>query len=102
MERVALHFFPFPHVFRGGRDVGYSVGWPRPCLTCDRNCEASLQSGLQLCSHGVNYQRFDDDFIVAGVIVRDYPYMSSARKKALKQVGAAAIRRADMEAALNH
>lgn len=101
MELVALHFFPFPHVFRGERYEGYSVAWPKPCLTCDRQCEASARPGLQLCSYGVNYQRFDDDLLVAGVIVLDYPYTSSARKKVLKRERGAAILRADIEAALN-
>lgn len=102
MERVALHYFPFPHVLRGVRYDGYSVSWPKPCSNCDRQCEESTSPDLELCSYGVNFQRFDKDLLVAGVVVRDFPTVTQARRKALKLVGSGTVTRAEIEAALKH
>jgi signal transduction histidine kinase len=89
MEQLALTFFPFPHVFRGDRQDGTVSTWPERCIRCqDRHCERSAEKGLRLCAFGVNYQRVDEDLLVAGIVVRDYPGVpTEARKRVLRQVG---------------
>lgn len=37
-----------------------------------------------MCSFGVNYQRVDADLLIAGVVIRNWPYHSQARGKRLK------------------
>ena len=102
MEELGLHFFPFPRVFRGRRYDGFSVPWAKPCASCDRQCEQSRSIDLQLCSYGVNFQRVDDDLLIAGVVVRDYPTMTAARKKALKAAKGHLISRDQIQAAVEH
>ena len=86
MEELTLHFFPFPHVFRGERREGTLVEWPSICATCDRQCESRGSRELSLCFYGLNYQRVDDDVLVAGVVVRDYPDSTPARRKRLREL----------------
>jgi signal transduction histidine kinase len=99
LEAVTLHFFPFPHVFRGERRPGLLIDWPEICKRCDRQCESSpatTKGDLRLCSYGLNYLRVNDDLLIAGVAVRDFPQASHARSKRLKEVGRDAITRADL------
>jgi len=100
MEDVTLHFFPFPHVFRGERRDGLKIKWAKACSHCDRQCEHAPRPGLQMCSYGVNYERVDQDLLVAGVVVRDWLLWSSARKKALSAAGSDTIVQADLERAI--
>lgn len=101
MDELTLTYFPFPHVFRGVRRDGGVVPWAAKCSSCNRECEASPEKGLRLCSYGVNYQRVDSDLLVTGVVVRDYPGVPTpARQKALRRAGADAIARAQLEATL--
>jgi signal transduction histidine kinase len=81
MEELSLRFLPFPHVYRGERRPGLNRDWPDRCSKCDRQCEDSDQSGVQLCSYGVNYLRVDEDLLIAGVVARDYPSSSHAYRK---------------------
>jgi signal transduction histidine kinase len=99
LEAVALHFFPLPHVFRGERRAGLLIDWPAICERCDRQCElapAAAAGQLRLCSYGLNYLRVDDDLLIAGVAVRDFPQASHARSKRLKEIGRDAITRAQL------
>lgn len=101
MEQLALTFFPYPHVFRGERREGAVTSWPDPCLSCNRQCESSHETGLRICSYGVNYQRVDPDLLVAGIVVSDYPTArTGARQKVLRQVRAERITRAQLEKTL--
>jgi signal transduction histidine kinase len=81
MEELSLCFLPFPHVFRGERRDGLTRSWPDRCSTCDRQCETSVRSGVQLCSYGLNYLRVDDDLLIAGVLAHDFPTSSSAFRR---------------------
>jgi signal transduction histidine kinase len=100
VEELALQFFPYPHVFKGKRREGLLVPWAPPCASSDRQCERSTEAGLQLCSYGVNFQRVDDDLLIAGIVVRDYPSMTEARKKVLSRVGKQAVTRQELEIVL--
>ncbi len=42
---------------------------------------------LRLCSYGVNYYRFDEDLLVAGLLVRDAPGDTPARRKLIQRLG---------------
>jgi signal transduction histidine kinase len=98
MEELALQFFPLPHVFRGERREGAQVDWPAICSTCDRQCESPTPSReVQLCSYGLNYVRIDDEMVVAGIVVRDFPQLTPARKKRIREVGKAVVTRAALE-----
>lgn len=61
------------------------VPWAGACAACDRQCEAAPKGGLSLCSYGVNFQRFDADLLVAGIVVRDYATCTTARAKRLRE-----------------
>jgi signal transduction histidine kinase len=101
MEELALTCFPLPHVFRGAKRQGAMLSWSPRCGECDKQCESSKESGLRLCSYGVNYQRVDDDLLVAGFIVRDYPGADTpARRSMLRKVGREAISRKQLEKVL--
>ena len=102
MEELALHYFPFPHVFQGKRHDGFRARWAPPCSSCDRQCESSLSSELSLCSYGVNFIRVDEDLLIAGVVVRDYPVMTSARRKAIRAVGKGAVSKNEIQSAIDH
>jgi len=45
----------------------------------------------------VNFIRVDPDLLVAGIVVYDFPQITSARKKMLRQVGRASVSRADVD-----
>ena len=100
MEDLALHFFPLPHVFRGERRPGLQVDWPAICARCDRQCEAvpvSAASELRLCSYGLNYVRVDDDLLIAGIAVHDFPQKTLASRTRLRQVGRDAVSRQEVD-----
>ena len=102
-DDVANPFFPFPHLVGGVRHDGYLRSWPARCGSCDRQCEKSGSKGLSLCSYGVNFYRFSDDFLVAGIVVKDYPSTTPARNKMLrKATGVAPVTEADLERAHSH
>jgi signal transduction histidine kinase len=69
-------------------------------MTCDRQCERSDKEELQLCSYGLNFQRVDEQLLIAGLVVNDYPVDTKARKKMQRRVGDAAIKRKDLDAVL--
>lgn len=71
-------------MLRGERREGLTYQWPSRCSGCDRQCERSAARGLQLCSYGVNSLRLDADVLIAGIVVRDAPGLSAARKKMLR------------------
>jgi len=100
VDELALHFFPYPHVFRGERRDGAAAEWHGPCLTCDRQCETSRSRDLELCSYGFNYKRVDDDLLIACVVVRDYPATTPALRKRIRQVGTGSIHRQELERAV--
>lgn len=83
MDPLALAFFPFPHVRSGSRHEGSLYRWLARCSSCDHQCERAADGEIRLCSYGVNYTRFDHHLIVAGIVIRDYPQMTPARRKAL-------------------
>lgn len=85
MGQVALTYFPFPYVFEGRRHEGVLYKWPERCSSCDRQCESSKEKRLSLCSYGVNYYRFNDELLVAGLVVHDFPIATSARTKMLRR-----------------
>lgn len=100
MEELTLRFFPLPHVFRGERRSGLLVDWPAICARCDRQCEAdgtSAPEELKLCSYGLNYIRVDQDLLVAGIAVQDFPYRTTASRKRLREVGRDSITRGDLQ-----
>jgi K+-sensing histidine kinase KdpD len=86
MDELVLQFFPFPHLFKGERRAGLQHDWPDRCNACDRQCESSKATGLQLCSYGLNYQRIDSDLLTAGLAVTDYPHLTPARSKMLRRL----------------
>ncbi len=81
MDELALHFFPYPYLFRGKRHDGLLISWPDRCTGCDRQCEHGVVNELALCSYGINYFRIDAELMIAGVVVRDYPTMTPARRR---------------------
>lgn len=81
MEELRLQFLPYPHVYRGERRPGVHFDWPARCYSCDRQCERIANSGVQVCAYGVNYVRVDDDLLIAGIVVRDFPGESQAFNK---------------------
>jgi signal transduction histidine kinase len=98
VEELALQFFPLPHIFRGERRSGALVDWPAICARCDRQCEKPTStSELVLCSYGLNYIRVDEDLVIAGVAVRDFPQMTPARQKRLREVGRDALTRRELD-----
>lgn len=98
MEELALTCFPLPHVFRGAKRQGSMLSWCSRCGECDKQCERSKESGLRLCSYGVNYQRVDDDLLLAGFIVRDYSGADTpARRSMLRKAGKEAISRSQLD-----
>jgi K+-sensing histidine kinase KdpD len=49
----------------------------------------------------VNFQRVDDDLLIAGVVVRDYPTSTDARRKALRAARGNLVSRSQIQAAIN-
>ncbi len=101
MEGVADNpFFPYPYVVAGERHDGYLRAWPSRCGECDRQCERAAVKRLSLCSYGVNFYQFSPQFLVAGVVVRDFVGTSAARQKMLRKTsGVSPISAADLELA---
>jgi signal transduction histidine kinase len=95
MEIVDSQFFPFPHVVKGKRRPGSVVDWPDRCGTCDRHCE-NRGPGLGLCSYGLNYYRIDDELLVAGVVLRDFPRSTPARQKMLRRYRRSLVNQEDL------
>jgi len=101
MEKLALQFFPFPYVFRGERAEGLRIKWPSRCVSCrDRQCERATSNELELCSYGVNYVRVDNDLLVAGIVLKDFPEMTSARRKMIRRVGKATVSQSEVNEAV--
>lgn len=86
MENLALQFFPYPHVVGDTRRQGALVEWPERCSNCDRQCENSAPGHLGLCSYGLNFLRVDEDLLIAGLAVQDYPHDTPARRKMLRRL----------------
>lgn len=79
---MTTHLFPFPNVFQSVRRDGSLIPWPPVCQKCsDRPCESAQTVGIALCSYGMNYCRVDKNMLIAGIVVRDYPQHSPARRK---------------------
>lgn len=55
---------------------------------------------MSLCSYGVNYQRLDDQMLVAGVILANWPYSSQARSKRLRKAKSSIVPNALFETAV--
>lgn len=89
MDELSTRFLPFPHVYKGERREGATHTWPTRCDTCDRQCERSaLEAGsIGQCSYGVNFARVDETVLIAGVVLREDPRDTKARRKMLKAVG---------------
>src|SRR5688500_8357135 len=84
---MEIGFFPFPYVWRGERSDGSLRPWPAKCVKCgDRECETSTRPGIQLCKYGLNFERIDKDFLVAGVVLNDWQYSTPARKHRRQQL----------------
>jgi signal transduction histidine kinase len=97
VENLALHFFPFPHVTGKVRRPGALIDWPERCSGCDRQCETSTANDLSLCSYGLNYLRVDDDLLIAGIVVNDYPGNTPARQKMKRRLGNQGISKKSLE-----
>ena len=100
MEELSLRFLPFPHVFRGERRPGLGRSWPTRCSSCDRQCERSTQSGVQVCAYGVNFLRVDDDLLIAGVVASDFPAPNLPFRKMRKKLGRDVTSMKELEALL--
>ena len=98
MEELSLQFLPFPHLFQGVRRDGTTQAWPKRCCSCDRQCETAPGKEVQVCSYGVNFVRVDDDLLIAGVVVHDFPTTSSAHQKMKKRMGKSVVALKDLEA----
>ena len=57
------------------------IDWPERCRSCDRHCELAAPEEVGLCSYGLNYYRIDDDLLITGIVLRDYPIETPARRK---------------------
>lgn len=85
MKGLDTLLFPFPHRYKDERRDGSLLKWPDDCSRCIHNkCNDSDNNELQLCSYGYNYQKVDDKFTVAGIIVRDTSISNHARNKLFK------------------
>src|ERR1700684_3868337 len=98
MDALALQFFPFPYVLDGERSQGLDVSWPDRCHVCaTRDCEKSRPGELSKCRYGVNYQRVADDFLIAGVVIRDFRPETDTSRKMRKRVGKETVTRAEFD-----
>lgn len=80
------NLFPYPTVSDGTRSDGTLVARPDNCRKCRHHeCESKANDELKTCSYGIDYICLMKDVIVNGIIVKDAPTMSSAKRKALKQ-----------------
>jgi signal transduction histidine kinase len=72
------------------------------CDKCTRECEQAngADGELKLCSYGLNYVRLDDDLLIAGITVRDFPETTPARKKRLTEAKRSTVDRAEVERVL--
>jgi signal transduction histidine kinase len=55
-----------------------------------------------MCSYGLNYVRVDEDLLIAGVAVRDFPYKTLAANKRLREVGRDSITRQQLGQIVAH
>lgn len=87
MKGLDTSLFPFPHWYQDEKRDGSSLKWPETCLRCKQNkCNDSGNTNeVQLCSYGYNYQRIDKNITVAGILLRETPKCSGARKKLVKK-----------------
>lgn len=98
---IPFQGFPFAYSWRGERHDGSLLNWPPICRDCrTRACETTKPGPSSLCSYGVNYQRIDADTLVAGIVLRDWPASTPARKKRLRDLGAYVVPNAFLEAAV--
>ncbi len=84
--------FPYPHVYKGVRADGSILSWPEICQRCNtRPCETTPTGSIALCAYGVNYQRVDEDMLVAGVVLASWPTSTQARKKRRREAARNAV-----------
>lgn len=102
MEELTLQFFPYPHFLNGKRRAGALVAWPEACLKCDQQCRGTRTLGeVQLCSYGYNFLRVDEDFVVAGIVLSEWPLSNTpARIKARRLAGREVVHGDDLERVL--
>ncbi len=103
MAQVVSPFFPYPYVLDGVRQEGYLRKWPSRCYSCDRQCEGSPAKNLSLCSYGVNFYRFSEHLLIAGLVVRDFTQSTPARERMLRKAsGVEPVNSSDVERARQH
>ena len=86
MKGLDTSLFPFPHWYKGEKRDGSLLKWPEACLRCiHNNCNDSRINELQLCSYGYSYQKINENFTVAGILVKEIPKSSDARNKLIKK-----------------
>src|SRR4028118_299352 len=93
--------FPFPRRTETATYDGSIVAAPAACKNCaSPACVASRSSGLELCAYGYNHQRLEPGVTMVGVVAREYAGSSQARSKRLREVGASAVPRNQVERAV--
>lgn len=98
MDKLALQFFPYPHVLEGARRAGMFVRWPTKCERCPtRECEKTQPGELSQCRFGLNFRRVSEDLLVAGVVVRNYRPETVAGGKMRRMVGKESVTRDEFE-----
>lgn len=74
--------FPYPYIYRGQKFAGSALPWPSRCRDCPtKQCERSHTPDIGLCSYGYSYFRVADDLVIGGIIIREAPDTTPARRK---------------------
>lgn len=83
--KTNLTHFPLPYLLNGQKYDGSLLSWPPICQQCkSESCKASLIGPMAICSYGFNYQRLNNDMVIAGFITRNWSQLTPARKKAMR------------------
>lgn len=101
MKSIDTLLFPYPHIYAGQLRDGSILSWPATCRKCkNRQCENTGTQTVQICSYGYDFLRASDSIVIGGILVKESPASSSARKKRLRSEKGQLVARAQLERAI--
>lgn len=78
-------FLPFPHIFDKVKKNGSMIDWPVTCNKCKNpECKEPSTETLMTCSHGYNYCKVNKRLIIAGILIKNNPFVSKAQAKQMR------------------
>jgi signal transduction histidine kinase len=81
-----LDLFPFPYIINSKKKDGSIFRWPDVCNNCRHNdCEEAHIDTLFTCPYGFDYQKVHKNITIAGVLIKDTPFINKVKSKRFKK-----------------